>query len=59
MQSQWAIGGTKYMALAIDDRRHGPDAGPWETIQSFSVDADELIKAAKKAKSSDGDSHGQ
>lgn len=39
------------LALDIDGKRHGPDAGPWTTIAEFRVDADELIRVAEKAKS--------
>lgn len=41
--------GEKYIALCIDDIRHGPDAGPWAVVQSISVDAAELKSAADKA----------
>lgn len=49
MRSQWKIGGKYYMALGIDGKRHGPDAGPWRTIQTFKVDAAELREVAEKA----------
>ncbi len=48
MRSQWAIGGKKYLALCIDDIRYGPDAGPWEVVETFKVDAHELINAAQE-----------
>lgn len=42
MRSQRKIGGKYYLALGIDGLRHGPDAGPWHTIQEFRVDAGDL-----------------
>jgi len=45
MQSQMKIGGKHYLALGINGKRHGPDAGPWDVIQTFSVPIDDLREA--------------
>lgn len=41
--------GEPYYALAIDDMRHGPDAGPWTVIHTFRIDALSLKDSAKFA----------
>lgn len=45
--------GETYKALAIDDTRYGPDAGPWDIVQTFSVDAAALKEVAEKALAND------
>lgn len=49
LRSQWKIGGKYYRALCIDGTRHGPDAGPWQVLYTFKVDAAELKEAAERA----------
>lgn len=54
MRSQWKIGGKYYMALCIDGKRHGPEAGPWNIIQTFKVDADDLKAAIANEEADNG-----
>jgi len=47
------IGGRTYLALDIEGTRHGPDAGPWTDVQTFSVPKDDLREAIAATNKSD------